>query len=765
MKKIISLFTILFLVATYLAAQTTHFDSVYYSNNAYHFNDITKITVDNIFTTYKSQFGLGVNDSMRVEHTAVEEYGFHRKYGQYYKGYLVEDGVLNVIGKHGVVAFVNGNLIKNLSIPVSTTITQVAAIDSAKRYLSSSVSYLYLDATYISNVQDSTENNSFAPLVDAVLLVTKRPLYYSTNDSSYALAWKVSLETSNPYAIHHIYVDALSGAILKTENLQNDYVYSNTGSGWTLYNGSYSNLGTGHCATCTKWRLYSNNNVQTHKVVVVNNNPEYEPQKDGNNNWVESDTKNAASAHWCAERARSYYLNAHGRWGSDYNGRWLNVFTEGNSLLNGSTAAYQLNFPWAGDNIAIRNVNTAITPPDAWNSGVGYSAATLDIIGHEYTHAMIGFSSNLKNYGDAGAIAEGICDVFGISVEADYNGSCDWSIGEDANSVRYFNDPANDESYGTAYPSPSIYQGANWGTSLYNNGAIPNANQSDVTIHRNSGVLRKWFYLLSQGGTFNGQTVTALGMAKAKEILYITFNWWLWNNLKYTEAAQQSVSAAIHHYNKCSQEHKSVVQAWKAVGITVPISCPQIIIKGDVIVHVPDIGTANTPLFKAELDGGGSPTASNLTWYLPSSWSTSISSSKTVTLNSTSNYNSQMVKVRYELDDEYYYDSIYVHFSETEMEGDNNLPPSERSAKTEPAPTEYFAVYPNPAADKLNIVVPLEGDNGVISIYDFRGQLVSVHQLSQQFSTISTSALAEGLYLVKYTGNNYTKMQKILIKH
>ena len=63
MKKLLTTL-LLCTVVIITNAQTTHFDSLYYKDNAYQFNDSVKITRDNIFTTYKNQFGLGTNDSM-----------------------------------------------------------------------------------------------------------------------------------------------------------------------------------------------------------------------------------------------------------------------------------------------------------------------------------------------------------------------------------------------------------------------------------------------------------------------------------------------------------------------------------------------------------------------------------------------------------------------------------------------------------------------------------------------------------------------------
>lgn len=56
MKKIIAIIISSFCSLT-LLSQTPNFNTQYLSNGAYHFNDHLKVTRDNIFSTYKSQFG------------------------------------------------------------------------------------------------------------------------------------------------------------------------------------------------------------------------------------------------------------------------------------------------------------------------------------------------------------------------------------------------------------------------------------------------------------------------------------------------------------------------------------------------------------------------------------------------------------------------------------------------------------------------------------------------------------------------------------
>lgn len=65
------LFTIVTLIAK---AQNTNFDSLYLKEGAYIFEDLLKIQKSELFTTYKSQFGLATNDEMRINLDLEQEH-------------------------------------------------------------------------------------------------------------------------------------------------------------------------------------------------------------------------------------------------------------------------------------------------------------------------------------------------------------------------------------------------------------------------------------------------------------------------------------------------------------------------------------------------------------------------------------------------------------------------------------------------------------------------------------------------------------------
>jgi Zn-dependent metalloprotease len=164
-----------------------------------------------------------------------------------------------------------------------------------------------------------------------------------------------------------------------------------------------------------------------------------------------------------------------------------------------------------------------------WNGtqmyyGHGYAVAD-DVVGHELTHGFTQYTSGLFYSFDSGAINESLSDTFGEFIDqtdgmdgcAGSSASQDWLIGEDLPSnstncngqIRSMKDP-------TIYSDPDKTSSPYYTTSLSDNAGV----------HTNSGIGNKAAYLIAAGtageagGSFNGQTITGLGIPKAAWIYY-----------------------------------------------------------------------------------------------------------------------------------------------------------------------------------------------------------------------------------------------------
>ncbi|TCI99778.1 M4 family metallopeptidase [Aeromicrobium sp. IC_218] len=137
----------------------------------------------------------------------------------------------------------------------------------------------------------------------------------------------------------------------------------------------------------------------------------------------------------------------------------------------------------------------------AWNGsqmlyGQDYAAAD-DVVGHEMTHGFVQHTSNLFYFGQPGAINESMADVVGelLDQRQGTDDDTDWHLGEDlpGGAIRSMSDPSvTGDPDSTASPS--------WHTT-------PDDAEG---VHVNSGVGNKTAYLVSQGGSFGGQTITGI---------------------------------------------------------------------------------------------------------------------------------------------------------------------------------------------------------------------------------------------------------------
>ena len=151
-----------------------------------------------------------------------------------------------------------------------------------------------------------------------------------------------------------------------------------------------------------------------------------------------------------------------------------------------------------------------------WNGsqmvyGDTYAGAD-DVVGHELTHGVTQYTSGLFYFGQSGAINESLSDVFGELADqsSTAGGGSDsagnkWLMGEDLpiGAIRSMSNPPakNDPDRMT---SPIYYATAG----------------DSRGVHHNSGVNNKAAFLMTDGATFNGKTVTGLGLTKVAHIYY-----------------------------------------------------------------------------------------------------------------------------------------------------------------------------------------------------------------------------------------------------
>jgi len=140
----------------------------------------------------------------------------------------------------------------------------------------------------------------------------------------------------------------------------------------------------------------------------------------------------------------------------------------------------------------------------------GDGFAVDDVVGHELTHGVTEYTSNLDYLNQSGAINESFSDVWGEFVDlSNTSGNDDpsvrWQCGEDLweGGIRNMKDP-------TIFHDPDRMQSPHYFLGSGDNGGV----------HTNSGVNNKAAYLMTDGDTFNGYTINGMGITKVAKIYY-----------------------------------------------------------------------------------------------------------------------------------------------------------------------------------------------------------------------------------------------------
>lgn len=248
----------------------------------------------------------------------------------------------------------------------------------------------------------------------------------------------------------------------------------------------------------------------------------------------------------------NYMSSKHGR--DSFNGSG-GVMTTSVHLGNNYVNAY-----WNGSQTAFG---------DGDGSQASSLARDLDVVAHEWTHALTDYTADLAYQNDSGALNEAMSDIFAASVSAWVDGAVSantWKIGEacwtpatSGDALRYMNNPTQDGSSKDYYPERA-----------YATGCTPSSSNDYCGVHYNSGIGNLAYYLLVAGGTHpRGKTtvnVPAIGIAKAEKIFYRALtNGYMTSSTNYQGARNATAQAAADLYT--TTEVDAVQKCWDAVGV------------------------------------------------------------------------------------------------------------------------------------------------------------------------------------------------------
>ncbi len=179
----------------------------------------------------------------------------------------------------------------------------------------------------------------------------------------------------------------------------------------------------------------------------------------------------------------------------------------------------------------------------------------IDVVAHELTHVVTKHRANLIYENESGAISRAMSDIFGAVVEFYANNDPDWLLKEnictpniDGNTIRSMSNP-------TVCGYPDHY-GDRYRGSKDNGG-----------VNRNSSIINKAAYLISNGGTHYGVTINGIGMDKMASIFYRALTQHLTQSSTFSQLRAALVQSATELYGGRGVEVQAIEAAFNSVGI------------------------------------------------------------------------------------------------------------------------------------------------------------------------------------------------------
>jgi Zn-dependent metalloprotease len=483
-----------------------------------------------------------------------------QKLQQYYQSYKVEHGSVRVISTAGQVASMQVEFyaVDNLSTAVS--LSEAAALQRATDHIGA--------RKYVWEGYTGSNPEFQQPLGE--LVIVEDVLH---KQGGLRLAWKFDVYADEPLSRNYVYVDAATGQVVFLDAIIKHVNAAGTGD--SRYSGRVNittdNTGTGYRMRETR----NGHNITTLNYLQATRTTAADAAAvdftDTDNDWTSAEYNNATfdnaavDVQFGTELVSDYWQNIHGR------SSWNNAAGEMKSFVhvnrNYDNAFWSGSAMYYGDGSYLTTRNAAGFRP----------LTSLDVCAHELGHGVCQATAALVYARESGGINEGFSDIWAACVE-NYSGlpKSYFLIGEEitAQAGGFLRSMQNPNLSG----NPDTYEGDYWMSTTLPGCPYPSANANDnCGVHGNSGVLNKWFYLLTQGETGvndkgNAYRVTGLGFQKSQAIAYLT-ELSLTANADYATTRMASINAAATLFGDCSNEVQQVTNSWFGVGVGASAAC------------------------------------------------------------------------------------------------------------------------------------------------------------------------------------------------
>lgn len=540
------------------------------------FKENVNIQGDRVFQQNASLFGLGERDEMRLIRTWNDGLGSsHYRYQQYLDGVPIEHAIFTIHAKDGRAKKGNGRIAAYVGLSGMPTFTKQLALELAIKALPHGTP-AWLDEASERFLKSIRGDSTISQFPDPRLTITRRDAEGAFTDDNLVLTYMVELSTVKPTDAFVFYVNATDGSILKVQR-QKTGCTGSTATATTLYNGekAITVTGTGSDYVLETSCSYGNfPNIKTTHIVTksIDNFLLYEPTQNSivhsDLDWTDdSDLDPYVQAHWSGMMTYEYFKESHKF--ADYDG-------VGGTMLHLVGGLDEPN--WYQNYLAVALPDHSDT---RFEGKLIDWPVSLDIVGHEWTHAITHTLTDLTGTpsGEFGALYESFGDIFGSLVEcyakaiydpSNPNDCEDFIMGEESIAPDYQRNMVNPHSKS----HPDTYCGTFWEDNRY-------------SLHARGGVQNWWFTLLAkqkddQNNPWTGEnnhcckpetySVTPIGKVKAATVAFRNLRDYIGPYSNYVDAMLGSLEAAddligTNPPELTSTDKAQIVAAWKAVGV------------------------------------------------------------------------------------------------------------------------------------------------------------------------------------------------------
>jgi thermolysin len=393
-------------------------------------------------------------------------------------------------------------------------------------------------------------------------------LYVLPHDGAYDLTWSTRVFSNDNGHVYRVFIDALTGNLIwQYDDTQTQVAVDNTGRG----------LGAAGDPLKVQTERFSGG-FRAVDSLTPGRNSTYDMGGDplrtnrflsGQQALTDSDVASDADNVWSDQgvvSAQAYASDTYRFYFTRFQRSGLNNLNVRFRLLENPVRVSD--FPTLGSqfpdffNNAFYSGNGFVTFGVGGPGNRNY-AAGIDVVAHELSHGVTGYTSNLIYQNESGALNEAFSDMMGAAVEFENQqkgagpARAEWLLGED---VRPSGQPIRSLQSPSSLGFPDHYSLKV--TTTFDNGGV----------HTNSSIMNHAFYLAIEGGThrLSGGRVEGVGWDNRLEIekvIYRGFTAMLPSGATYSMARAATIQAARDLFGAGSRAERAMTQAWDAVGV------------------------------------------------------------------------------------------------------------------------------------------------------------------------------------------------------